>query len=73
MEQVSTTERRHIDNTTGDEVAKCFVYTPTYTPEAQLQALEHIAQALERVATILIAWDNGARPLSVRVSNLKYF
>jgi len=49
------------------------VYTPTYTPEAQLQALEHIAQALERVATILIAWDNGARPLSVRVSNLKYF
>jgi len=44
-----------------------------YTPEAQIEALVRIAQAAEKVASILAAWDNGARVLSVRVSNLKYF
>lgn len=45
------------------------VYTQPYTPEAQLEALGRIAQALERVADKLEEWGDWKHE-AIRIRNL---
>ena len=51
------------------------VYTQPYMPEAQLQTLQRIAQALERMAERLNDWheDYPNRAIKVKVTNLRNF